>query len=230
MEKPNVLIVSKRNADEIQITQKLQVLGKMNTLTATSAEEAANEIKNNEYSLVVFNMNKFSTDKLDMAKYLRGMGHYFPLMAVANETTFDTLLQIETLPNTVLLEKPYDDKDLVGLAQKLITGSPVNQRIFRRFITNQMAHVEVFPTGDVLDSRIFNLSRGGAYLEVANEVSLKKGDIIKVDVKLRQINKRHGFHAKVIWTSEKAIWNKGKAVGIEFLKSESVYAEMLAAL
>lgn len=230
MDKPNVLIVSKRNADEIQITQKLQVMGKMNTLTATTAEEAAHQIRQNEYSLVVFNLNKFSEDKLEMAKHLRDMGHYFPLMAIAKEPTFDTLLQIETLPNTVLLEKPYDDKDLVGLAQKLIAGATVNQRIFRRFITNQMASVEVFPTGDVLHSHIFNLSRGGAYLEVANEVSLNKGDIIKVDVKLRQLNKRHGFHAKVIWTSDKASWNKGKAVGIEFLKSENIYAEMLAAL
>lgn len=225
-----VLLISKKSADEQLISKKLFSQGQMVTTTANSAEHAVKLIQHESYDLVIFNLEKFTPDKLVIAKNLREMGHRFPVMAVASIVDINTLLSLDSLPGTVLLEKPFADKDLVGIAQKLIRGDKVNQRIYRRFATNQIANLEVLPTGASYPTHIFNLSKGGAFLEAPDDIQFRQGDIVKLDIRLRQINRKHGVHAKVVWTHGKASWNKGQSVGVEFLSTENIYQHMLSSL
>lgn len=221
-----VLLVSKANTDEGIIKAKLINSG-FDVITSHNSREAIAEIATGLYHLVIFNLKNFDYKKVELSKQLRADGHDIPLIALADNTDSATLLEIESLQKTVVLQKPYNNKDLSGLVKKLVFGNDVGQQIHRRFRTNQTAHLEIYPTGQKLSSHIFNLSHSGAYIEVPQEASFNTGDMVKLNVRLHQINRQHKMHAEVIWVDEHINFNDGRAVGIRFLDKDEVYSHML---
>jgi len=196
--------------------------------TSHSSKDAMQELSTGMYSLVVFNLKNFNQKKLALSKQLRKDGHNIPLVALANTSDFNTLLEISNLKKTVVLQKPFSDKELSGLIKKLIAGSDVSQQIYKRFKTNQLANLEIYPTGESHHSHIFNLSHSGAYLEVPQEANFQTGDMVRINVKLSQLNRHHDVHAEVVWMKQDASWNQGRAVGIRFMDKDEVYSHMLS--
>ena len=73
-------------------------------------------------------------------------------------------------------------------------------------------------------SVLFNLSKGGAYMELVGSSLVKKGDQLKVHITLDEVQKSYAMPAKVVWCSNRGI-NGGCGVGVEFLSKSGFLGE-----
>ncbi len=220
------ILVSKPCADELLLKQKLHDSGEFEVDSVHSASETTDLLKSKNYDLCIFNFNRFRKSQYDLALKMRNLGYKFPIMATANEIDFSELPN-EVFQELLILEKPFHEKDLIGVSKKLIQGKKVDQRIHRRYPTNQIAKVELVTEGSLHDSHMFNLSKGGAYIELPQDLKLDEGDLLRLDIHLAQIDKKHDLHAKVVWTNKQARWNMGQSVGVEFISPDDIYSTLL---
>ncbi|AZZ35833.1 hypothetical protein CIK05_03130 [Bdellovibrio sp. qaytius] len=90
------------------------------------------------------------------------------------------------------------------------------QQVARRFVTQELAHIEIYGKGGKILTRMGNLSASGAFFEVLSpNFSVKKGDIARVTINLRSLNRVHVVDCEVVWS-------KGLGVGVQFLKREEL--------
>lgn len=136
----------------------------------------------------------------------------------------DTALidQFEILNNFVLVEKPYDDKDLRGIAEKLFRATQVAQRKFRRFSTNQDVAVTSYKTDFKSVTKVHNISLGGLCVE-GHARGLQVGDLLKINFSFEKLNVERVMNGKVIWVQD----GESPSAGIQFVKEEEVYGQLL---
>jgi hypothetical protein len=95
--------------------------------------------------------------------------------------------------------------------------NPTNSSmIAKRHTTNESAFVEVQGRNGKILCRMNNLSTTGAFFEILNSHFIpKQGDLVRVTINLKQLNKVHTLHGQIIW-------NRGLGIGISFLKSKDI--------
>lgn len=130
--------------------------------------------------------------------------------------------QFENLNNFVLVEKPYDEKDLQGVTRKLLTANHVMQRKFRRFTTDQSVAVTSYKTDFRSSPRVDNISLGGLCLQGKWD-NLNVGDLLQINFSLDKLNVQRVMNGRVIWVQQ----GEQCAAGIKFLKEEEVYGQLL---
>lgn len=227
MKAPQVLLIGKRNEEVVALKQQLTKTTGYEVELVSVAQRAIQRITAGKVDLCVFNFDLFTKDKIKLASDLRSLGYDFPVLVLSRIISTDSYEAIRNMHNTILLEKPFEQKDLHGLSEKLINGTNVHQRHHRRFYTNQKALISPFQGGDATLAKLFNLSRGGAYLESTEKPKVKKGDIVQVNVQLNEVYRQYNVNAKVIWTTTDGLWGTGSGYGIEFLKAKDVYRDLL---
>ncbi len=90
-----------------------------------------------------------------------------------------------------------------------------------RYETREKASIEVYGKSGNFVAQLKNLSVTGACLEwVHEDVNLIKGDLVRITVVLRAINRRHNVSGEVVWT-------EGKITGINFIKSSDVLEKLM---
>lgn len=90
-----------------------------------------------------------------------------------------------------------------------------------RYTTKEKASVEVYGRSGNIIVQLRNLSVTGACLEwTQDDVSLNKGDLVRMTVVLKALNRRHNLNAEVVWRD-------GKKTGVNFIKSEEVLEKMI---
>ena len=88
--------------------------------------------------------------------------------------------------------------------------------VAKRHPTQELASLEIQGRNIKINCRMSNLSQTGAFLEIINSNILpKQGDLVRMTVHLRQLNKMHVLVGQVIWC-------KGLGVGISFLKNKDL--------
>jgi len=141
------------------------------------------------------------------------------LSRVPDATLFD---HYAGLHNFVLLEKPFVEKDLLGITQKLLNTTHVSQRKFRRFTTDQQVAVSSYKTDFRCQPRVHNISLGGMCMQ--GEVStLKVGDLLRINFTLDQLNVERIMNGRVIWVQP----GKAPTAGIQFMNEDEVYGQLL---
>ena len=112
-----------------------------------------------------------------------------------------------------------DNGELI-MSEQLPSESSTAQDIPKRFQTKEHAQIEVYGGTGKIHCRMVNLSASGAFLEIVNsKYTPKQGDVIRVSVTLRQLNKFHHLDAQIIWC-------KGLGIGICFLKKNEIYEKL----
>lgn len=97
---------------------------------------------------------------------------------------------------------------------------PNSSEIAQRHTTNETAFVEVQGRAGKILCRMNNLSKTGAFFEIVNShFTPKQGDLVRVTINLKQLNKTHTLHGQIIW-------NRGLGLGIAFLKSKDVFKKI----
>lgn len=94
------------------------------------------------------------------------------------------------------------------------------QSVARRFVTQELAHIEIYGKNGRILTKMGNLSASGAFFEVLSpNFSVKKGDIARVTINLRSLNRVHVVDCEVVWA-------KGLGVGVTFLKREELQEKL----
>ncbi len=90
-----------------------------------------------------------------------------------------------------------------------------------RFFTKEKAQLEIYGKSGTVIADMKNLSVSGACLEWTQEdVNLIKGDLVRVTVYLKALNRKHNLSGEVIWRD-------GKKTGITFIRPDQVLDRMV---
>lgn len=90
----------------------------------------------------------------------------------------------------------------------------------KRFLTKENAQLEVYGKMGKVYCRMANLSMTGAFLEIINARSTPRvGELVRITVLLRQVNKTHSLDAEIIWC-------KGLGLGISFIKKDVLFQKL----
>lgn len=86
----------------------------------------------------------------------------------------------------------------------------------RRFLTQELAQIEVFGKEGKVLTKMTNVSVTGAFFEIINSPFMpRKDDLVRITVNLRAVNKTHVIDAQVVW-------NKGLGLGVHFLTRDEI--------
>src|SRR4029078_8845692 len=105
--------------------------------------------------LVIFNFNDWDQNELKWVETLRAEGYKNTIMIMAKADVPTAARRLPLLEPIIYIEKPYEARDLVGIAEKALLKGAVAQQIHKRYNTKQAAQVE-FAVGKSIASRIFN--------------------------------------------------------------------------
>ena len=90
-----------------------------------------------------------------------------------------------------------------------------------RYRTKERAEVEIFGRGGEVTAKIKDLSQTGACLQWEEEPSpMQIGDLLRLRVFLRALQREHRLNAEVIWSN-------GNLSGVQFLTSDQLVQKML---
>ncbi len=177
--------------------------------------------------LLIFETKILTADDLQYLQNLRTLGYAYPFLVVAEKSAVPSFLQNLDKWKAHYLEKPFEFKSLRGLVQKLMSTRLVPQQKHRRYKTQQSATLETYVSGDVITSQMFNLSVGGAYVELNNKDRVSIGDLVRLKVKLDHLEREHCVNARVVWTTHKGLNGNGFGVGVRFIKGNDIYRQLM---
>ena len=178
------------------------------------------------YNCLIFDLDSLSVNGAVTISDLREMGYSMPVIVFSEKVEKEAFDRVRKLQRVVMIEKPFEPKDLWGICEKLLQGKPVFQRVFRRFPTSQLAAVEKTMTGEKYSGNIVNLSRGGAYMQLSSGHVLP-GDLLKLSIESKTAARRFDIDAQVVWSKPEGENQNKSNVGLRFMKSEDVYRTLL---
>ncbi len=181
----------------------------------------------NTVNVIVLNFDGLSAKKVQLTRDLRALGNTSALVILTPQVDHPTLKKMEKIYKSVIIQKPIRRNDLLGILKKFMGDQIVPQRLAERFYTDNPSQIESFGTAAKTNSRMLNLSRTGAYLELNESPKFAVGDLIRLDVELNQLRKTRSVHAKVVWLSPLASTSGGFGTGVHFIPDNQVYRHML---
>lgn len=222
-DRPKQIILASRTEQENAILRKklnslVEIVPGGARITTTRPQATKLELGGNP-DLVIFNFNDWNQNELQYVEGIRREGYERMIMILAKADAPTAVQNLALLERVVYLEKPFEIRDLVGIAEKAISQGAVAQRIYRRFNTEQQATVE-FSAGDsgasrAIASRIFNMSKTGAYLELNSLQDVSVGETVKLRMELEDVSRTYVMPAKIVWTQIMGRTG-GTGVGVHF--------------
>lgn len=89
-----------------------------------------------------------------------------------------------------------------------------------RYSTKEKAAIEIYGRRNATVADVRNLSVSGACLEWdESEFRLSKGDLIRMTVVLKAVNRKHNISAEVIWVA-------GRKMGVNFIAQDQVLEKL----
>lgn len=230
MQKMSVYLASWTEQENRLLQKKLEALDiKPRCQYVSSHPNSIHAAATDVMSLVVFNFNEWTARESHYLNGLRLAGYEGPALVITKTHVAEATKEIGKLDQVVFLEKPFDLKDLTGVIQKMLSARAVAQRFHRRFNTEELAEVEFLAnTGSSVISSLRNISKGGAYLELLAEAPANVGDMVRLKVELKAVNRTYTMPAKIVWTSPSES-GTGTAIGVEFIGRPSVESSILGA-
>jgi Tfp pilus assembly protein PilZ len=213
-----ILLASTTEEENLILRRKLEPLtGEIGNISyVTTRPQALVYSARDNFELVVINVPEFTNEHRSTVLKLRELGYRGSLIVTAKAKTADQIREINAMQSTVFVEKPYEIKDLLGVVSKILRARSVSQRIFRRYYTMQKAEVEITAEQRKAPTTLYNLSKGGAYIELANTETLKIGDELTLHVPLNEMRRTYQMAARVVWTTIVGAGG-GFGVGLEFV-------------
>ena len=222
-----VLIASKSESENILIQKRLvaitEKVGEIDFFGTRPVSVPS--LIDARFSLLIYNCQHFSSAFRGKINHWRSLGYLGPIMLIAKVPDPKQIDHFLDIQNLTVIEKPYENRDFQGIAMKYLTASNVEQRRFRRFYTRQKATLESYTKNYNSESLISNISRGGAH--ITGELGdLTKGDLIRVNFELNELNRNRTMSAEVVWTSGNESQND-RSAGLRFVPKSKVYDSLL---
>jgi hypothetical protein len=163
-------------------------------------------------SIVILSLPEWSPEHVSSITALQRLGYNGPiLMPVEDSATW--MKKVTTTPGleaVKLLERPFEDAQLVGFARRLLRAQSVMFRAHRRHPTNHTALA-------YLDQNrhqcvVKNISVGGACLKFDGIPSVQKGDVLSLDIHIGTSNSSYNVQGRVAWVQP-----SNALAGVQFL-------------
>jgi DNA-binding NtrC family response regulator len=194
-----------------------------------SHEQMVQKLAAQNISLTILDQDILNVERMNQAKNLRMAGYGTPLLVVAKAISVQAKEISKTMNRIALLEKPFENKDFIGITNKLISGREVTTQQYKRFFTNQHAVIEPVGGGSRYSSFIRNLSKGGALLELHESTQDDIRGLVRMNVVLDQLQRAYEVNARVVWNSKRGA-GKSQTIGVEFIQAKDVYRNLLGNL
>ena len=225
-----VLVVSRNETDNVLLEKRLapiaESLGKVGYFSARPA--SLNNVIDNEFNLLIYNCQHFNSAMRNNVAHWRGLGYLGPIMILVKIPDPNVIDSYADLQNVTIIEKPYQNKDLQGIAAKYLMDSKVAQRKYRRFETQQKALLESYNRDYSSYTIISNISKGGAHIQ-GDLNDMSKGDLLRVCFELDELKKNHTMSAKVVWTRGD-VGSPERTAGLQFISKSMVYDSLLSGI
>ncbi len=226
----NVVLVGKEGFETEKVKSALSKNPMYSIEFFSTSQAALGRLMSGGFELLVLTIDVFTKEKFKLPQQLRSFGNDFSLLILARVISPDVVAEIESIPRTLVLETPVDEKRLWGVVGKLAQGTQVRQQRHRRFFTNQEIEVEPLTRmGTSYRGNVYNLSRGGAYIEVPDG-KLTVGDLVRFSVQLNELSKKYVVHGKVVWSTERGTHAGNPGMGVAFMNSGDIYQDLLRKL
>lgn len=190
---------------------------------STSFQETEEQLSTLPYQLFIYDSETLTPEQLNQVKEVKALGFSQPILILAT-----TVPSISDKQKITVLQKPFEPKALQGITRKLLIQRSIQQQMHRRFRTQQKAQIETFLNGEVFETQMYNLSRGGAYCEFPElPRALGIGEIVRLKVRIDECEKSYTMNARVVWTTRKGAYSGVPGIGVKFVKQSDVYRHLL---
>lgn len=212
---PAILIASRSETENQILSKKLAPLSEgLPFRLFTGHLQGVSHAVDAHMSLVILNMAEWSEANWTPYQDLRKSGHKEWILVMAKGSFPKQISDLATREAVVFMEKPFESRDFLGLVHKILVSRSVAQRIHRRYHTNQQAELEFSNVNHKIQSKVRNLSKGGAYIEVPAVAPAAVGDVLRLRLSLNQLHKTYMMPARVIWKGRDE--NGSFGIGVEF--------------
>ena len=172
--------------------------------------------------IIVLEVDQVDIHVVSFVDELRSLNYDRPIIILS-----PSVRAFKNRPNIHVIDRSEIHEKLFGLVKKLLSrpNSP-NQR-HKRFVTHQNLDIECLEDGTRFESCMENLSAGGAMCSFKADPKLQKGNLLRLKVRLDEVNKSHNMHAEVVWL-EKNQSTGAVACGVRFVNEQTIYSQLMA--
>jgi Tfp pilus assembly protein PilZ len=227
MQRTNVFIASRTEQENYILQKKLEPLEhEFRGLSFSGVHPAGLPLSvDSRTAIVVYNFNEWTSREAANLEELKKAGYRGQILVIA-KADVSRAMQMTTYKSLLFLEKPFAHKDLIGILRKMLTATQVAQQVHKRYPTAQEARVEISSRGANVNTKVRNLSKGGAYLEFLTQAPVSIGENIFVNLELVELKRTYQMPARVVWTAR---GGRGGGVGVEFTGPGEVKRAILGA-
>ena len=175
--------------------------------------------------LLIMEKKVFENNDLLYIDDLRDKKFDRPILFLTSEyNNFDPIMKKHRIH---FLTTPAVDSELLSLTKKLLSApSSVPQR-FKRHNTNINFDIESMSDGEVTNSIMTNLSKGGLYCTFEDDPKFVKGDLVRINIPLNELKTTRSMTGKIVWQTKKSLSNPKPGLGIQFINAQEMYASLM---
>jgi DNA-binding NarL/FixJ family response regulator len=187
-----------------------------------SLQSLSQKIENTVVNLVILDVNVINKEIANFIQEVSYAAYPFNMIVLTDGVAKEFVHAVYNVDDVHILLRPIVEKNILGLARKLLIAKKIPKQVNRRFNTDQMAEIESLTTGDQLLSNMYNLSRGGAYCEFQKETGLAVGDLIRLKVSNSDKDEVRSVKARVVWTTDRGRYSGRTGCGLRFVTANEV--------
>jgi hypothetical protein len=92
----------------------------------------------------------------------------------------------------------------------------------KRYSTKETAQIAVYGRSGKINCQMGNISKTGAFFEIVTSNFMpRQGDLVRITIFLKQLNKVRTVDGEVVWC-------RGKGMGLMFLKKDELFTKLSA--
>lgn len=178
-------------------------------------------LKNNKFDAFVVLCDEFKPQNLKVVEQIKSYFPNLPVLIVAEQCTSELKIKITDYKKAIILNTSTEAKDIRGILLKMINNFHVIPRLAQRYQTAQTAKIQVADS-KAHTAWVVNLAQDGACFRVFTP-SFQKGDKIRIEVPLPQLQKTHVLVGEVMWEKLEKMPNEAYAraqkIGVRFVEA-----------
>ncbi len=184
-----------------------------------------NQFVHESPEIFIYCCNTINSLVLDYVVELRNRGFKLPIiLVVENVGSSDKFIKNHS--GVHVIERKYISISLRKLCLKLSEKPKSLSQIFKRYSTDLSLEIENLYDGRGVSSRMINLSLGGAQCLSEKDPKFHEGDLVRLKIKLEEVDRFHNMNAKVVWINEDAVTGQ-MGFGLEFISEHDLYTQLI---
>src|ERR1700722_2569491 len=167
----------KNNAAELEAA--VRASGSCDVEVIENAAQLINRVVKGGIQGLVCNVTNFDVPLLSLLTKAKDLCQQMLTVVVSDNIEEKVTAELKRMEKIVNVEKPNSVKSMTLLCERIVHGQGIAGRKQKRFQTNQKATVQRLEANESMDAHVYNMSKGGAYLELVKG-SLNVKDVVKV--------------------------------------------------